>query len=478
MRDSSLIRLIPRILLLIVCLLALQDARWEIAPQAIAAGDAAVRQAQPAQAIARYEQALEAQPGDVMIVQRLLQSAVQAHRPDIADQFARQWSGLSGDWPDVYREMADLALSEGQSPQAAFYWRASLSGVKQDAPALRQLAQRDIESQDWSDAQDVLNQLLKIAPDDELGEYDLGLLLLPTDQQVGFTYLDRAAVDPQYHDTVTALHTALNAHPAALPVADFQIGLTLMNLQAWPYAARALAIAIQQGNNSPAAYAFLGAAQDQQGRDGWPMIEQALKSAPRDPTVNYAAALHWRLAGDTERALAALTRAEALDPRNPAVAAEFGLNYRLEGRLDYAAVWYNVAVALAPDNQSFRNLLARFYAETHYDLQGGGLDAIRQIANQYPKDAEVHASLGWALFSTGAIDDAGSEFNRALALDPTNLRAHFYLAIYYEYRGNLQDAKTAYLYVYENADNNPFQDLAGAALKRLGYSVDPNGMQP
>ncbi|HLY25583.1 MAG TPA: tetratricopeptide repeat protein [Aggregatilineales bacterium] len=488
----SWLEVVLRGLVVIVCVLALQDARWEVAPQAIAAGDQAIGEESPDRAIAYYERALEAQPGDSQIIERLINGAYQANRPDLAHQFVRLLSARpttgSGGAQDVYRRMADLALAENNSTMAAFYWWASLSGGRQDVPALRQLAGRAIDGQDWTTALDMLTRLLKVAPNDGLGQYELGLTLLPTDSQTAFTYLDQAAADPQYHDNVTALHAALSSHipqgsssvsqTDTLQTTDFQIGLTLMSLQAWPYAARALATAIERGNNSAAAYAFFGVTQDQLERDGWPMIQQALASAPRDPTVNYAAALHWRLVGDTERALAALSRAEALDPRNPAVAAEYGLNYRTLGRLDYAAVWYNFAVVLAPDNSSFRSLLARFYADTHYNLQSGGLDAIRAIANQYPNDPEVHTSLAWALFSTGAIDDAGSELNRALALDPTNMRAHFYLGIYYEYRGNLADARAAYEYVYQNPDNNAFADLAGAALKRIGPGADAGKAQP
>jgi len=150
------------------------------------------------------------------------------------------------------------------------------------------------------------------------------------------------------------------------------------------------------------------------------------------------------------------------------------MNYQTAGRLDDAAVWFNLAVVLAPNNVGFRTLLAGFYSDSHYNLQGGGLDAIRNIAAEYPNDADIHASLGWALFSTGDFEGAHIELDKALMLDPTNVRARYYTAIDLEYRGDLQGAIADYVYVYQDVPDNSFKDLAAGALKRLNYSLDPD----
>jgi Flp pilus assembly protein TadD len=189
--------------------------------------------------------------------------------------------------------------------------------------------------------------------------------------------------------------------------------------------------------------------------------------------VNYAAALHWRLVGNTANALVALTRAAALEPKNPAIAAELGLVYQGEGRLDYAALWLNIAVALAPENKGFRTMLATFYADTGYAISGEGFMAIRNIANQLPNDADVRASMGWALFSNAQFDAAKAELEQALILDPTNVRARYYFAIVLENRGDRDAAIDSYLYVYRDAQDNSFKDLAASALRRLGYNVNP-----
>ncbi len=465
-----------RACLVLFCLILVQEPRLLVAPQAVLRGDTALRDRRLADAAANYQEALQARPGDSLILGRLVDSHLSAHRPDLAALYLRQLVALHGWTPDLYRTMADIAIAQDERQQAILYWQASLNGTKDDISTLRMLVAYAISDREWDAAVDRLNRLLAVSSNDEQTLYQLGLLLAPTDPLIGFGYLERAAADPQYREAASAINTTITNHRSDPPtVLSFEIGLALMNLRLWPYAERALTVALSQGPKTPAAQALLGVTQDQQGRDGWALIDRALAFAPADAMVNYAAALHWRLKGDVDRALTALARAQSLDPRNPAIAAEIGLAYQKKGRLNDAALWLNMALALAPNNQGFRTLLATFYADTRYNLEGEGLNAIRKLAEVTPNDADIRASLGWALFSMGQFDAARIELEKALTLDPTNTRARYYFAIYLEYRGDREGAINAYLYVYRDAGDNGFKDLAAGALKRLGYNPGPGG---
>jgi Flp pilus assembly protein TadD len=475
LRLPGLIGLIARFIILALVVVATPEPRPLVAPQAVARGDAALQRGQVKQAITEYRAALEAQPGNSMIIERLADSTLAAHRPDLSIAFLRQRAALHGWTPALHRKMADALVALGDMQQAVLYWRSSLTNTKADIPTLRSLIDYAETTRDWAMSGDMLARLISIDPGDERALYQLGLLTIPTDPMHGLTYLNRAAADPQYRSAATALGNALAARGNEPPSAkSFQIALTLMSLKAWPYAEHALTVSLDQGASAPVTLAFLGVAQDQQGRNGWPLIDRAFLAAPGDPMVNYAVALHWRLAGDPIKALEALNRAGPLDPRNPAIAAEIGLAYQMQGHFSEAALWFKTATALAPHNPGFRTLLATFYADSGYDLYGEGLAALRKLAELGPDDTDVRASLGWALFTTGQFDAARVELEKALTLDPTNPRARYYFGAFLEYRGDKDGAGDAYWYVYRDAGANNFRELAAGALKRLGYAVDLN----
>jgi tetratricopeptide (TPR) repeat protein len=471
-----LVGLLVRVLVAALCVGLASEPRSLAAPEAVLRGDRALAEGrQIAQADAAYQAALEVQPGDYLILSRLIDMLLKANRPDQAAMLLGQQAGLHGWSADMRRKMADVLIAQGEREQAALFWQASLSGSRDDIATLRKLVDYYLNNRDWTATIESLSRLIAIDPADERSLYQLGLLIAPTDAATALTYLDRAAADPQYRAAAPAIRAAIIAHSTESPAAlAFQVGLALMSLQVWPYAEHALTLAVEKDASNAVALAFLGVAQDQQSRDGWPMIDKAFIAAPGDPMVNYAVALHWRLAGNAQKALAALVRAQALDPRNPAIAAEIGLVYQMEGRFDEAALWLNVAVTLAPNHAGFRTLLATFYADTHYNLADEGLNAIRRLAQLSPDDADVHASLGWALFSTGQVDAARVELEKALVLDPTNVRARYYFGIFLENRGDHEGAVDAYLYVYRSA-NTSFHDLAAGALRRLGYQVEKTG---
>ncbi len=469
------IGLAVRLIILAACLAIVQEPRLLAAVNGVGRGDSAMEARKVAEAITEYRTALEALPADAQVLERLVSATLFVRRPDMALLYLRQLVAAHGWTLQRYQDMAEALAQNGDRLQATVYLRASLTGTLADVPALRQLAVLAADAQDWKNANELLTRLIALAPDDEQTLYHLGLLTIPADPQTGLAYLDRAAADPEYRPVVDAIRSAVSGHSQEPEQAlAFQIGLAMSNLKLWSYAEHALNIALDGGESRPAAYALLGLVQDQQGRDGWALIQQGLAAAPNDSMVNYAAAVHWRLAGDTPRALAALARAESLDPQNPAIAAEIAGAYESIGRLDYAALWLNMAVSLAPNNAGFRGLLADFYARSGYNLKGEGLDAIRKIADQLPKDAEVRASLGWALMASGQLDAAQKELDQALVLDPTNVRAHYYYAVLLQNRGDSDGAIKNYLYVYRDTSDNAFRDLAAGALKRLGYNVDPN----
>src|SRR5260221_2583977 len=309
------IGLAVRLIILAACLAIVQEPRLLAAVNGVGRGDSAMEARKVAEAITEYRTALEALPADAQVLERLVSATLFVRRPDMALLYLRQLVAAHGWTLQRYQDMAEALAQNGDRLQATVYLRASLTGTLADVPALRQLAVLAADAQDWKNANELLTRLIALAPDDEQTLYHLGLLTIPADPQTGLAYLDRAAADPEYRPVVDAIRSAVSGHSQEPEQAlAFQIGLAMSNLKLWSYAEHALNIALDGGESRPAAYALLGLVQDQQGRDGWALIQQGLAAAPNDSMVNYAAAVHWRFAGDNAPTVAALAPPRSPDP--------------------------------------------------------------------------------------------------------------------------------------------------------------------
>ena len=70
-----------------------------------------------------------------------------------------------------------------------------------------------------------------------------------------------------------------------------------------------------------------------------------------------------------------------------------------------------------------------------------------EVLNEYPQDleAEVHAVLGRAHYARGELEEAESEFAKALQLDESNAESHFYMGLLCEEKEDYEQALEFYL---------------------------------
>lgn len=436
--------------------------------QSVEQGDAALWAHDAATALRAYQDALARRPGDPVLFARMIEAATQAGRADMAAAYRAEMVRLDGWTPDQLRAEGDAVAALNDADRAAPYWAASLSGAPQDKAVLRRLVDRALSVQDWERAARWLDEVQRLDPSDVESAFHAALLRAPVAPTDAISALDRAAADPKVAPGVEAVRAVLAQYGGATRgELAFRLGLAMSNLGEWAYAERAFRVALDEERANPAALAFLGLAQDHTGRDGWPPIRQALDLAPNDALVSYAAGVHWRLNGDAARALEALQAARTLDGQNPAIAAELGLAYRDAGQPSEALLYLTTATELAPDDAAFRRLLASFLADSSYDLTGQGLALLRKMADEAPDDAEVQASLGWALMAARDMAAASEALNRAVALDSENPRARFYFAALLEMEGDLDGALDSYRFVAASPDAGSFAERARRAIGRL-----------
>lgn len=422
-----------------------------------------------------YPAALAIHPDDPVVWDHWITAAIAARQTELALAMLYHAGDATG-WTVTRRqEVADLLAAQGDMEAATVYRRNLLADFPTDVDLLRQVITADLTMRAWPDATALLKRLVSLVPRDSAALYELATLIAPDQPKLALTYLGQAAADPVFHDRATAASRALNAGAQANGL--LKLGVQLVADEQWPLAEYLLNRALSLDSSNAEVLALLGIAQDQQGRDGWALIQQAANLAPNDPVVTNAAALHWQQAGNPDAALAALTQAEAHDPNNPALAAQIGLAYQQRGSLDEAAHWLTIAVQLAPADPNFSALLGGFYADEHYGLDLGGLTFIQGAVLHFPQNADLHASLGAALLAGGQIGAALPELRQATTLDSTSARAQYYLGTVLEQSGDAADAQSHYWTAYRapvKAGETTFHDLAGRALQRSGQ-LSPNG---
>ncbi len=92
----------------------------------------------------------------------------------------------------------------------------------------------------------------------------------------------------------------------------------------------------------------------------------------------------------------------------------------------------------------------------------------QQAADHQPEKASLREELGRAYFASSQIQRARAEFERVLALDPSNDFAHFSTGRCYERQGRLEDAAKHYKIANALADRDMYQAALARVLARLG----------
>ncbi len=337
---------------------------------------------------------------------------------------------------------------------------------------LLQEARRAIEAHDWTAAERALVTLVTADPANAQASLLLGLLLAPVAPERAQEWLKRAETDPTQAEAARQVLAVLANHPPLR--ADFYtaLGLTMCSLEEWALAERALRLALEANAAYPIALAYLGYALDRQEEDGWPWLEQAQAMAPTNPQVLYLVGMHWRLTGDLQAARQALTQAYWAAPDNPALAAEVGRTLQAAGDLAGAERWLRIAVGLAPDETQWAELLAIFYAETGYDLEGAGMVFLQRASADFPQNGVLKACLAWAIYRQGDAKAALEQLQVAAELAPRDVRVHYYLGAVQERLGDREAARLAYSTVLTLVPRESYYgELATRGLVRLSATV-------
>lgn len=256
--------------------------------------------------------------------------------------------------PDLLRLAGDLWRETGDVTHALPYWQAAAQ-VGNDIILLRDIAQAEIDLQNWASANDALAHLASLVPEDPWVNLQFGLIQAAVSPSTAIDHLTIAARETAYAPIAGQLIEILGTSSDD-PLFGLSVGSVMADYNLWAFAELAFtqAASVQR---IPETLAYVGFARDMQGKDGGSWIEDAVTLAPDNPTARLLQGLHLRQAGDYTGSLDALISAAALDPQNPVMYAELGTAYQLAGDLLSARYWLEQAVAISGDDPRFQQML-------------------------------------------------------------------------------------------------------------------------
>ncbi|MEP7136162.1 MAG: tetratricopeptide repeat protein [Chloroflexota bacterium] len=357
-------------------------------------------------------------------------------------QKAFQRNALSADgwvaWGDVHYLM-------GETDRAAEIWDQGLTQKNPSENLYSRLALIYQAKKEYAKAAEYLQRYVSNHLQDASAHYRLGLLLTLTDTQTAISELITASQqDPELDPAVQTLRTALNlASLSDTPSAKFVItgrGLGLVN--EWALAQAAFEQATQADEKNAEAWAWLGEAHQQAGKDeAFTYLERALSLNPNSAVVRTLRGLYFQRVGNNREALTEFQAAAVLQPDDPTLYISIGESFSKLGDMIRALEAYQVATSLAPDEISYWRLLAQFCAQNNIHVKDVGIPAAQKAVVLKADDDGLQDLLGWLLLLDARYPEAERTLLHALELDSQNASAHFHLGMLYLQTNNQVSAR-------------------------------------
>jgi tetratricopeptide (TPR) repeat protein len=264
------------------------------------------------------------------------------------------------------------------------------------------------------------------------GHYRLGQLLSVSDPERALKeFLLAASLEPQFSPAMETMRTSINL--ASLEIDESSklviIGRGLGLVSEWSLAAEAFRQAVAADGENAEAWAWLGEAEQQLGRDGRTELDKALSLGHTNPIVRSLRGLYWTRQDRGDQALAEYLLAAEYDPDNPAWQISIGAAYALRGDLQAALGAYLRATEMDPTDARLWRLLAAFSARHNMQVEDVGLPAARKAVDLSGEDPLALDALGWTLALLERFDQAQEALEHALRLDPQLATAHLHLGI-------------------------------------------------
>lgn len=325
----------------------------------------------------------------------------------------------------------DVNYLNGNKPRALELWKQALEQVEFSNAIYLRLAQAAREDEDYAAAVQYLQDYLALEQDDALAHYQLGLLLTLSDTDEATAELNHASqLDGRFAPPAETLRAALSrASRAGTPAEKFVIlGVGLGAVNEWTLARAAFESAVRADDTNAEAWAWLGEADQQNGRDGSAELDRALELNPNSSVVHGLRGLYFQQVGNYRAALTEYQIAASLEPQAPARFVSLGEAYAWTGDLIRALEAFQYAAALAPGDAAYWRALADFCGRQGIHLEDVGIPAAQRAVTLDGGAANLD-TLGWLLLLDARYAEAERILSDALKADPQNASVHFHLGL-------------------------------------------------
>jgi tetratricopeptide (TPR) repeat protein len=320
----------------------------------------------------------------------LLKSLIGLNRLEEARQLASEFSELRSSNPEVQAEFALLLAKGGLSDQALILLEAARRQTPASFPVLYGLGIINASRKRYDKAEENLSEALKIKPDDVTTLRALANVARATGN-----------LEKSLANLVEARRIAPDA-----PEVLYDFGVTALRMDL-----------------------FL---------DAIPVFEQLHRAYPRQPAYLYAlAAARWKK-GETVETAQLMKSYVALQPRDASGFYLLGAALLRQELITEARAALQRSLSLKGDPDTEYLIAVSFEKEGNRDA---AVNIFRQVVHSRPDHAAAHAALGAAHREAGNYAEARIELERAVELDPNDLRANYQLGLVYAKLGEKEAAK-------------------------------------
>ena len=187
---------------------------------------------------------------------------------------------------------------------------------------------------------------------------------------------------------------------------------------------QAIAAGLQQLANIEGAKAEYGKAAE--------LLQRAAEAEPSSAAIKINLATAMFQAGELAKAKETIEATLAQAPEDSRAKNLLGRIYLEEGNFTGAAEQLEAALNEAPNFDTAYSLALVYLKQQKYQHAFPIFD---QMLAAMGSTAELHVLIGWAYRETGYYEQAVSEFQKALALEPKHPRAHSYIGLVYLRQG-------------------------------------------